>query len=183
MAVSIQQQVRLVGSQFADGGITHEEARLRLVTLLKEHFDCSRVSYWTFSGEPGQRVMECVVMSGVQAESHRVGRRFNEADAPEYIASLARRTMYVCEDTLADPNFEAVRERFMQPGASRALLDAALSANGKLIGVLCCEQVGATRQWTRPEIVAAMKFATGISMYIARANAEATRLESVDQGE
>jgi GAF domain-containing protein len=175
MAVSIQQQMRLVGTQFADGKIDHAETRRRLVALIQGHFQCSRVSYWEFSGEPGERVMQCIVACGVETASHVVGKRFFETDAPDYIDSLARKRMYVCEDTLSDPNLMSVRDRFLLPGASRALLDAALAANGKLIGVLCCEQVGEVRKWTRPEIMAAMKFANAISMFIARMNVLAAR--------
>jgi GAF domain-containing protein len=170
--------MRLVGAQFADGKIDHAETRRRLVALIQSHFQCSRVSYWEFSGEPGERVMRCIVSCGVETASHAVGKCFFEADAPGYIASLASKRMYVCEDTLSDPNLQNLRDRFLLPGASRALLDAALAANGKLIGVLCCEQVGEVRKWTRPEIMAAMKFANAISMFIARMNVVAARDEA-----
>jgi len=175
MAASIQQQMRLVGAQFADGKIDHPEARRRLVTLIRTHFDCSRVSYWAFTGEPGERVMHYVAGCGVEAATHHLGKQFREVDAPEYIQSLASSRTYVCEDTLADPKLQSVRDRFLITGGSRALLDAALAANGKLIGVLCVEQVGETRKWTRHDMAAANKFATGISMFIARMNVVAAR--------
>lgn len=172
MAVSIQQKLRQVGTQFADGKIDHPTARQQLVSLIREHFQCSRVSYWNMDGEQGQRTMECVVTCGVEAPSHAPGRRILEADAPGYFDALSKARMYVCEDTLVDANFAALRERYRQPGASRALLDAALSTNGKLIGVLCLEQVGEARRWTRPEVMASMRFATAISMFVARFNAQ-----------
>lgn len=170
MAVSIQHQMRQVGAAYADGKIDHATTRQRLVALIREHFQCSRVSYWEFHGEPGARVMNCVVSCGSEAPSHVPGGRVLETDAPAYFETMAKSRMYVCEDTLVDPNFENTRERYRQPGASRGMLDACLSANGKLIGVLCMEQVGEPRKWTRPEVMTAMRFATAISMFIARQN-------------
>ena len=170
MAVSIQHQMRQIGAAFADGQIDHTKTRQQLVALIREHFQCSRVSYWELHGEPGQRVMECIVSCGANASSHAPGSRVLETDAPAYFESMSKARMYVCDDTLADPNFAGLRERYSQPGASRAMLDACLSANGRLIGVLCLEQVGEPRKWTRPEVMAAMRFATAISMFIARLN-------------
>jgi len=170
MAVSIQHQIRQVGAAFADGKIDHQTARQRLVALIRDHFQCSRVSYWELHGETGERVMEFIVSSGAPSGNHMPGSRVLETDAPAYFESMHKARMYVCEDTLADPNFENVRERYREPGASRAMLDACLSANGKLIGVLCLEQVGEPRKWSRPEVMAAMRFATAISMFIARQN-------------
>jgi GAF domain-containing protein len=174
MAVSIQHQLRQVGAAYADGQIDHPTARQRLVTLIREHFQCSRVSYWQFDGEPGERVMQCVVSCGAESPSHVPGSRVLELDAPAYFQSMSKARMYVCEDTLTDPNFESLRDRYRQPGASRGMLDACLSANGKLIGVLCLEQVDEPRKWTRPEVMMAMRFATAISMFIARLNSLAT---------
>ncbi len=170
MAVSIQHQMRQIGVAYADGQIDHPTARQRLVALVRENFQCSRVSCWEFHGDPGQRVMECIVSCGADASSHSPGSRVLETDSPAYFESMSKARMYVCDDTLADPNFAGQRERYSQPGASRAMLDACLSANGKLIGVLCLEQVGEPRKWTRPEVMAAMRVATAISMFIARLN-------------
>lgn len=180
MAASIQHQLRQAGTQFTDGKIDHPTARMRIVSAIQQHFRCSRVSYWYLYGEPGDRVLECVVSCGVEAATHVPGQRFLESGAPDYIQALIGARMYVCEDTLADPNFASLRERYLQPNASRAVLDAALSANGKMIGVLCLEQVGAPRKWTRPEVMAAMRIATGISMFVARFNAQAAQVVSVE---
>ncbi|RQP22174.1 GAF domain-containing protein [Piscinibacter terrae] len=179
MAASIEHQLRQVGTQFADGKIDHPTARMRIVSAIQGHFRCSRVSYWYLYGEPGDRVLECVVSSGVEADTHAPGQRFLESAAPDYIQALIGARMYVCEDTLTDPNFASLRERYLKPNASRALLDAALSANGKMIGVLCLEQVGGPRKWTRPEVMAALRIATGISMFVARFNAQSVQVAAV----
>lgn len=165
--------MRLVGSQFADGKISHDEARKEVVSLIAEHFNASRVSYWGLDGKSGERVATCVVSGGVPTALHQPGVQLSEADLPQYFETLTRLRVYACDDTATEKVLLPLKPFALEQGMPGALLHAACAANGRFIGVLCIEQVGGARRWTRPEIMAAMRIATDLSMYIARVTARA----------
>jgi GAF domain-containing protein len=168
MAPSFSQQLRSVGTELADGRIDHPQARERLGTLLQQRFACSRVSYWAMHGEAGERVMRCGFNLGGELPLQRLGATLSEADCPAYFAALQARRVFACGDTLSAPELESVRHRYLQAGAARAMLDAAFAVNGRIFGVLCCEQTDAPRSWTQAELMALMRCANSMALYIAR---------------
>ncbi|HEX6704516.1 MAG TPA: GAF domain-containing protein [Albitalea sp.] len=169
MATRFGQRMRLIGAQFADGRIDHATARRELLAAIRGQFACSRASYWSLAGEPGNRVIECVASQAAPGVAEHVpGLTLRENDFPGYFGDLVQRRIVVCDDTLIDPRFASMRAHYDRPDGTRALLDAPFAANGRTFGVLCCEQVGAPRHWTPHDMMVLMRCATTISMYIAR---------------
>lgn len=168
MAPSFSHQLRSIGLQLADGRIDHPHAQRRLGALLQQRFDCSRVSYWAVQGDAGERAMRCVFSHGGESLLLRLGTTLSEDECPQYFAALQLRRVFACEDTLSAPELEAMRERYRAVDAPRAMLDAALSVNGRIIGVLCCEQTDSPRRWTQHEATTMVRYANSMALYIAR---------------
>jgi GAF domain-containing protein len=177
MAATFEQRMRVIGTQFADASIDHAQARQAVLALIQEQFQCSRVSYWSLAGPPGERVAQCVVAHGVPSAMHVSGQQLLETNLPDYFKALAERRLYVCTDTLLERHWFPLKKMAGVVGTARSVIHAACAANGKLIGVLCCEQVDEPRQWTQRELLAALRIAAGLSLYIARITAETTALD------
>jgi GAF domain-containing protein len=90
------------------------------------------------------------------------------AEFAEYFQALTSKGVYICPDTLADPNLVAMRESYLVPNDIRASLDVTIGANGTTWAVYCCAQRGATREWTPQEVRLLRRFADAISVRRAR---------------
>src|SRR5262249_37446866 len=74
------------------------------------------------------------------------------------------------EDTLSDPLTQDYRDDYLVPNKIWASLDAPVRVAGKLVGVICHEEVAARRAWTPEESSFAASMADLIA--IAYENAE-----------
>jgi GAF domain-containing protein len=162
--------LRVLGTGLEDGRIDHEEYRRALATFLLQRFRCSRVTLWRFVGDAGRRILRCVAARSLVNGPLPAGTELVEQQYGRYFAELAKAGVYVCADTLADPNLAALRDRYDRPDGTRALLDAAFSVNGTAFGVLCCEQTGTTRSWKTGEVRDLRRIAAIVSLQIARIN-------------
>ena len=105
------------------------------------------VSYWRFR-LPSAIVCELGYHQSIQGFDR--GFELRGADAPAYFDEIHRSPILPIEDVARDQ-----RARELQPYlASRqigALLDTAVRVGGEVVGVLCHEHVGGTRQWSEQE--------------------------------
>jgi len=81
---------------------------------------------------------------------------------------LARQGVYVSNDTPSDPNLEPMRASYLLPGLVEALMDGAITINGVVVGVVCCEEVGRRRIWLQIKVTAMMRSIATVNVHLAR---------------
>jgi len=158
-----------LGLQLDAGTLTLQGAALSMSEYVQGQMACSRVSVWMLDGEPGHRVMRRLAgYDGVTCTPITEPVLMHEEEFAAYFEALTKKGVYVCPDTLVDPNLAAMRESYLLPHDIRASLDATIGANGKTWAVYCCSQQGSPRDWTPQEVRLLRRFTDAISVRRAR---------------
>ena len=162
--------MRDLALEFDAGRMADLEAAGRVAEHIQNALQCMHVTFWSVSGEVGQRAMRSV--AAYDGTSQRIVR--GAAAFPEsgggFFGALVRAGCYVCGDTFADPALQGVRQTMLVPFNIRALLAASYGGNGEVWGIITCTH-DATREWRAPEISALRKCAAEISGLRARRRA------------
>ncbi|HJV71670.1 GAF domain-containing protein [Ideonella sp.] len=150
--------------------MTELEAAGRVAQHIQQTLKCVHVTFWSVSGELGQRVMRSV--AAYDGTRHRVvagAAAFPEAGGG-FFGALVQAGCYVCEDTFAAPALQGVRQTMLVPFNIRALLAASYGGNGEVWGVVTCTS-DVVRKWKASEVSALRKCAAEISGLRARRRA------------
>jgi two-component system, cell cycle sensor histidine kinase and response regulator CckA len=135
----------------------------------------NRVSVWFFLDE--RRAIRCDYLHEPQRGHVYEGTILHASDFPVYFKVLAssRVIRFVHRD--GDPMSEELRHSYLAPLGITAMLDAPIYQAGEVVGIVCHEYVGSSREWTDLEC----EFATSVGDIVARLYAEAARLRVESQ--
>ena len=169
--------LRLLGSQLGASQIDRTAYYQSLARLLHGRFRPSRVSVWRLTAAAAStgRVLECLASYDPTPLPAASRASLSEDEFGPYLAVLANQGVYVSGDALADPALAPMRASYLVPGRVEALMDAAISMNGAIVGVVCCEQVGGRRDWTQPEVTEMRRAISTVNVHLARLAADDAR--------
>lgn len=122
-----------------------------------------RVSVWLFNA--AHDAIECLDLYQSHEKAHRQGLVLSAEDYPAYFSALEENRVIDAEDALNDPQTREFSQAYLLPLGIGAMLDAPLRVGGRLVGVLCCEHLGESRQWRPSE----RGFATSLADQVALA--------------
>ncbi len=134
--------------------------------------DVERVGVWLFDDQ--RRVLRCVDLYQLSTGRHSSGNELVVADYPSYFAALENERTVAAHDALTDPRTREFTESYLAPLGITSLLDAPIWVGGRLIGVVCHEQVGPRRRWSLDE----RNFAGSIADLLALAFESWQRLQT-----
>jgi signal transduction histidine kinase len=142
------------------GGHGWEETLRDILLVTSGVLRVERVNYWRFRQEPPSIVCEL----GYDARAQTFDRGFvlRESDAPPYFQAVKATLVMSATDARHDPRTSCLSEYLISRGIS-SLLDTALRARDKPIGILCAEHVGEPRSWTAQE----QEFAFAVAQIIS----------------
>jgi len=162
-----------------DGPSGLDRFRALVAQALHRRFNCSMASLWRIKGDkPGDRCLICVAAFSSDPGMSAEGVRLEEAQIPGYIGTLVRTGVYNAPDAQNDPHLAGLKDSYLVPQKVFALLDVAFQINGRLQGVLCIEERGAPRAWTRKDELDLRSAASVIGLVIARLRPDLDDLES-----
>lgn len=164
----LDQDIEHIAAQALVGAVDREEAQKLVLVAIQQHFQCSRVSMWRFHGKPGHSVMRCTGGYTDTGAYLPAGAALHQHEYSEYFDEIFSSGAYVCHDTARDPKLDGMRESYLRPLGVAALLDAVFAFNGQAQGLVCCEQVGAPRQWTSAERADLKRCASAITRHANR---------------
>jgi EAL domain-containing protein (putative c-di-GMP-specific phosphodiesterase class I)/GGDEF domain-containing protein len=141
----------------------------RMLEALAITLDVSRVSFWTFE-EPLQ-VIRCEHMYRVDRNSPMGPTLLRRSDFPNYFGSLCQQLTIAVEDAAHDPRTRELSRDYLEPLDVVSMLDVPVRAFGRYLGVLCHEQVGEPRVWTREDETFAAAVATQVALAFERDHA------------
>lgn len=120
--------------------ITETAAR----TLLVE-----RVGVWLYNEERSK--IECIDLYDVSTKEHTFGNSLLKTNYPAYFQALEEEHSIVAHDARNDIRTQELSESYLSVLNITSLLDTPIWLEGRLVGVVCHEQVGEGRQWTLEE--------------------------------
>ena len=144
------------------GRATDIEAAGKVAEYIQKALGCMYVTFWSVSGEIGQRSMRSVAAyDGTRKLALAGGAVFPEAGGG-FFGALLGEGCYVCGDTFADPTLQSVKETMLVPFNIRALLAASYGGSGELWGIITCTN-NVARKWKSSEVTALRRCAAEIS--------------------
>lgn len=156
--------------------VSHERPlRLALRLLAEAVSDAlgvARVSIWMLVQE--DRAICCEFLYQPATRDVFEGVVLHARDFPAYFSALSARRVVAVSDIGSDPITEEFRRPYFEPLGIGAMLDAPIYRDGRVVGIVCHEHIGAARLWSEAEC----EFAANVADIIARIHAEAERLQA-----
>jgi signal transduction histidine kinase len=118
----------------------------RACELSVEALDVERVGVWLFVDNGA--VLRCANLYERSKAEHASGAVLRVADYPTYFASLHLRKAVPAECAAVEPWTAELAIDYLAPLGITSMLDAGIFVEGKLVGVVCHEQVGTPREWS-----------------------------------
>lgn len=152
-------------SWFAKNTEIYRSSRYRALEIIckkiTEVMDVQRIGIWFYTIDKEAMYEE---MTYVANGTPTQGSILKRAELPIYFEHLRAERVLVSNDTFNNEATSEMVETYMKPLNVRALLDAPIFSDGEMIGILCCEYIGATREWDIQD----KNFAASSSDFIGR---------------
>jgi len=140
----------------------------------------SRASIWEFDGD----LLKCKKLYDAENAVFLVQQALKKEDFPVYFEALQKGIAIVAENA---PNNELTSNLdaiYLKPLNIESMMDIPIRENGKLVGILCCEQTEEVKKWTETDISFARSVADILSLFteeFKRKQAEQSLLENQDR--
>jgi PAS domain S-box-containing protein len=141
-----------------------------------------RVGIWLFGEDRSQLVLMNLFKS--REGTHEAGHRLTSAQYPRYFSALDQSRLIAADNATTDERTSEFAEEYLSPLDIRAMMDAPIRIRGALVGVLCHEHIGSSREWSLEEQELAVSLADTISLALEaheRKNTELALHESEEQ--
>lgn len=122
-----------------------------------------RASIWLLNQD--QTAIVCQKLYEASSNKHDAGIELKAKDFPAYFKYLSEERTLHADDAHMDSATYEFSEVYLRPLNIVSLLDAPIRVNGKMVGVICCEQLMEKRYWSISE----QNFAGNIADIVARA--------------
>ncbi|HEY0790451.1 MAG TPA: PAS domain-containing protein [Chthoniobacterales bacterium] len=137
--------------------------------------EVARVSYWSLQENGSAIVCEALHLRSTESLDEQCkGIRLGFADCPAYFEALATNRPIVADRAVEHPATCGLAEGYLKPLGISSMLDAPVWMGGEVVGVLCHEQVGASREWSAEDI----DFVSAVAAMVSLALQESHRARS-----
>jgi len=133
--------------------------------------DIERASIWIF--RDNHSYLECVDLYCASTHAHSAGHKLYQRDYPVYFDAIRNLIPIIAHDAYSHAITSVFRETYLKVLGIRSMIDLPIRAGGELIGVMCCEHVGAPREWVAGEV----KFVTSLAASIMLAIEQNQRIK------
>lgn len=135
--------------------------------------DVARVSIWLFN--TSRTCIVCQDLYTVSDQQHRSGTVLETSCYPQYFAALESALIVAADAITTDPRITEFAGYLKRFGIT-SRLDVPIRQGGRLIGVLCHEHVGSSREWSSEEEAFSLSIADHVALCLAAA--ERRRMEA-----
>lgn len=109
----------------------------------------NRVGIWFFNHDESSITAEHIYLR--EKDSFDGPIRLDAKDHPFYFKSLKENRIIAANDALTDPITRELAADYLSLHNIRSMMDVPIRLHGKIIGVICHEQVGSVRKWDLEE--------------------------------
>ena len=141
------------------------DAIARQVTeLAARAVGCERISVWLF--DTSETELRCIDLFEAAPARHSSGVTISQKDFGNEFAVLKASGYVSADDVLTDPRINGYVEPCLKPVGITSMLDVAIQASGRHLGMLCFAHVGRPHHWTLDEIALARQLGDKIGLAI-----------------
>jgi PAS domain S-box-containing protein len=134
----------IVLDQVIAGGET-SQALTRVVEMLSNTLGIARASVWTLENDESELL--CRALYEADMKTHSSGTALRTIEFPRYFEALKSENSIYANDAQNDPRTREFTESYLRVLGITSMLDAGVFIEGKLVGVVCSEHIGARRTW------------------------------------
>lgn len=107
-----------------------------------------RVSFWKIMKDK----LVCQCMYDRAIGKHTIDKELLAHELPIYFQALKEGIAIVANDAHTNEFTKELAENYLKPRGINGMLDLPIRENGKLIGVLCCENCSKQQNWSEPDL-------------------------------
>jgi two-component system cell cycle sensor histidine kinase/response regulator CckA len=141
----------------------------KLAKLVTDAMQVERVGIWLLLDDG--RAIRCEHLYQSSVRQVFEGAVLRAQDFPAYFEAMDERRVIIADDARTSPVTGSLRDSYLDPLGIASMLDAPIYREGKVVGVVCHEHIGAARIWTEVESA----FAAAVADTTARLYEEAAR--------
>lgn len=145
----------------------------RLCEIAANTLKVDRVGIWLFVDD--RRGLRCVNLFEREKGEHSEGCTLRVADFPAYFEALQDLRSMPVGDASGDPRTSELVDAYIAPLRITSLLDVPILVRGKLMGVVCNEQLRHPRTWTAEERDFAAAVADAVALHLSESELEDAR--------
>ncbi|MEH2198831.1 sensor histidine kinase [Nostoc sp.] len=123
-----------------------------------------RVGVWLYNEERSK--IECIDLYDTSTKEHSFGNSLSQENYPAYFQALEEERTIAADDARNDTRTQELSESYLSVLGITSVLDAAIWLEGRLVGVVCHEHIGESRQWTSEEETFAGSIADFVTLAI-----------------
>lgn len=131
--------------------------------------DVARASVW-FLDRNRTRIV-CADLYERTKRAHSSGTTLDAKDYAPYFAALVTERTIVANDAHTDPRTSCFSKGYLTPLGINSMLDVPIWAEGKMLGVVCCEHIGPSRSWAAED----EEFCSLVAVIVALAHERGAR--------
>ena len=117
--------------------------------LAAETLDADRASVWLFNESKQQ--LDCMSLFIKSKQLHTVAKPLLANQLPEYFKHLIEQRVIAANDAATHQATAEFLDGYLQENNIGAMLDGTIWLNDQVVGVVCIEHTGSTREWTLDE--------------------------------
>ncbi|SDW42527.1 diguanylate cyclase/phosphodiesterase with PAS/PAC and GAF sensor(s) [Pseudomonas syringae] len=159
--------LRLTRHRYTTANTLLEAAQL-ITRSACDIYDVDHVSIWNLNDKRLEPITDYDRESG----DYRTRTQIDISPYPSYLQALHTSRAIDAGNIQTDPRTREMAES-LTPMENRAVLDASIRIDGQVVGVLCLEQTGSTREWQSDEIAFAGELADQFAQVINNHNRRA----------
>ena len=126
-----------------------ERTAQQITSALSDAIKVDRASIWLYNED--ETAIVCLDLFEKQKGEHSKGAELKKIDFPNYFKTIATSRTLAAEDAHTHPGTSEFSEVYLKPLGIDAMLDVPIFVKGKMVGVICHENVGAKRKWNSDE--------------------------------
>jgi PAS domain S-box-containing protein/putative nucleotidyltransferase with HDIG domain len=137
------------------------EAARSITSKVSEVTGIARVSVWRLNEDRSE--LHCLDLYEKSMQRHSANLVLKAAEYPAYFKALASGRAIDAPDAASDPRTREFQLSYLQPFGITSRLDAVIRIAGKVVGVVCLEEVGQSHNWAADEVTFAGELADQVA--------------------
>jgi hypothetical protein len=138
-----------------------DEALKHIVKTAADSLATDRVSVWQY--ETDRRSIKCLVLYELKEGKYTQQEELLAKDFPRYFEALQEEVVIPADDAETDSHTFEFKEAYLKPHHIESMMDTPYFLDGKLGGVLCCENLK-HRHWLPEDIIFAQALSDIITL-------------------
>ncbi|WP_413168175.1 PAS domain S-box protein [Capilliphycus salinus ALCB114379] len=159
------------------------QAALQTITQIAAHtLNISRVGIWFYNQERSQ--IRCVNLYELLLRQHSQGQEIYFSEDSTYLKTIESEQLIAVENTQIDFRTQELCDPYLIPNGITSMLDVPICSGGKIVGIICLEQIGTPRTWQLEEqnFAAYLAYITSLALETRdRAKAETALRQSEER--